>query len=106
MHIPAWTLGDEDEWLGTYSPGDTRNQLHLDDPKLTELVKQRAQRAERGDAGQASIRQFVDAFHDQMYRVYCPEPMMITGSPQRVKGYVPTVRGYGYAMSLVGAWME
>ena len=37
VHIPAWTLGDEDEWLATYTPGDTRNQLHLDEPKLTEL---------------------------------------------------------------------
>ena len=60
VHIPAWTLGDEDEWLATYTPGDTRNQLHLDEPKLTELVNQA--RSAPNEAARAKIvGQFVDA---------------------------------------------
>ena len=42
VHIPVWTLSDEDEWLGAYTPGDTRNQLRLDDPKLTDWSTRRA----------------------------------------------------------------
>ena len=105
VHIPAWTLGDEDEWLATYTPGDTRNQLHLDDPKLTELVNQA--RSAPNEAARAKIvGQFVTAFHDQMFRVYIPGPKMITVTSKRVQGYVPAVRGYGYAIALVNTWLE
>ena len=105
MHIPAWTLGDEDEWLATYTPGDTRNQLHLDDPKLTELVNQT--RSAPNEAARTKIvGQFVTAFHDQMFRVYIPGPKMITVTSKRVQGYVPAVRGYGYAIALVNMWLE
>ena len=102
---PAWTLGDEDEWLATYTPGDTRNQLHLDEPKLTELVQQ-ARSAPNEAARAKLIGQFVTMFHDQMYRVYMPAPKMMTVTSKRVQGYVPPVRGYGYATALVNTWLE
>jgi len=105
VHIPAWTLGDEDEWLATYTPGDTRNQLHLDDPKLTELVNQ-ARSAPNEAARAKLVGQFVTHFHDQMYRVYLPAPKMITVTSKRVQGYVPAVRGYSYATGLVNTWLE
>jgi peptide/nickel transport system substrate-binding protein len=105
VHIPAWTLGDEDEWLATYTPGDTRNQLHLDEPKLTELVQQ-ARSAPNEAARAKLIGQFASMFHDQMYRVYIPAPKMMTVTSRRVQGYVPPVRGYGYATALVNTWLE
>jgi peptide/nickel transport system substrate-binding protein len=105
VHIPAWTLGDEDEWLGAYTPGDTRNQLHLDDPKLTELVQQ-ARSAPNEAARAKLIGQFVTIFHDQMYRVFLPAPRMMTVTSKRVQGYVPPVRGYGYATALVNTWIS
>jgi peptide/nickel transport system substrate-binding protein len=104
-HIPAWTLGDEDEWLGTYLPGDTRNHIHLEDGKITELVKG-ARQARNEETRAAQIRQFVGAFHDQLYRIYLPQPVLLTVVHSRVKGYVPTVRGYSYPVSIVGAWIE
>jgi peptide/nickel transport system substrate-binding protein len=105
VHIPAWTLGDEDEWLGSYTPGDTRNHIHLDDPKLTELV-QRTRSAPNEAARAKLIGQFVTTFHDQLYRVYLPAPKLMTVTSKRVHGYVPPVRGYGYATALVNTWLE
>jgi peptide/nickel transport system substrate-binding protein len=105
VHIPAWTLGDEDEWLATYTPGDTRNQIHLEDGRLTELIH--ATRSAPSEAARAKlIQQFVTTFHDQMFRVYLPAPKMITVTSRRVQGYVPPVRGYGYAVALVNTWLE
>jgi len=31
---------------------------------------------------------------------------MITVTSKRVQGYVPAVRGYGYAIALVNTWLE
>lgn len=105
VHIPAWTLGDEDEWLATYTPGDTRNQIHLEDGRITELVH--AIRGAPTEAARARlIQQFVTTFHEQMFRVYLPAPRMITVTSRRVQGYVPPVRGYGYAVALVNTWLE
>ena len=105
VHIPVWTLGDEDEWLGAYTPGDTRNQLRLDDPKLTELVH-RARGAPNEAARARLVGQFVTKFHDRMYRVFLPAPKMMTVTSKRVQGYVPPVRGHGYAIALVNTWLE
>jgi peptide/nickel transport system substrate-binding protein len=103
-HIPAWTLGGEDEWLDAYTPGDPRNQLHLDDPKLTELVQ--ATRAAPDEAARAKlIHRFITLFHERMYRVYLPAPKMVTVTSKRVQGYVPPTRGYAYATALVNTWL-
>jgi peptide/nickel transport system substrate-binding protein len=105
VHIPAWTLGDEDEWLATYTPGDTRNQIHLDDPKLTDVV--RMSREAPNDVARAKlIGQFVRTFHEQMFRVYLPQPVLLTVISSRVKGYVPAVRGYSYPTMLGNVWLE
>jgi hypothetical protein len=48
----------------------------------------------------------VTTFHDQLYRVYLPAPKLITVTSKRVQGYVPPVRGYGYAIALVNTWLE
>ena len=104
-HIPVWTLGDEGEWLGAYTPGDTRNQLHLDDPKLTELIHE-ARGAPNEAAHARLVGQFVTKFHDRMYRVFLPAPKLMTVASKRVQGYVPPVRGYGYAIALVNTWLE
>jgi peptide/nickel transport system substrate-binding protein len=105
VHIPAWTLGDEDEWLGSYTPGDTRNHIHLADAKITELVQQ-ARSAPNEATRARMIGQFVTTFHDQLYRVYLPAPKLITVTSRRVHGYVPPVRGYGYAVALTNTWLE
>jgi peptide/nickel transport system substrate-binding protein len=105
VHIPNWTLGDEDEWLATYTPGDTRNQIHLDDPKLSDLV--RMSREAPNEAARAKlIGQFVRTFHDRMFRVYLPQPLLLTVVSNKVKGYVPAVRGYTYSTMLENVWLE
>ena len=104
-HIPAWTLGDEDEWLATYLPGDTRNHLHLEDGAVTEVVKS-ARQARNEETRARQTRQFVTMFHDQLYRVYLPQPVLLSVVHARVKGYVPMLRGYSYPASLVGTWLE
>ena len=98
----GWCTSPRGRWAtrtsgsATYTPGDTRNQLHLDDPKITELVQQ-ARGAPNEAARAKLIGQFVTMFHDQLYRVYLPGPKLITVTSKRVQGYVPPVRGYGYA---------
>ena len=105
VHIPAWTLGDEDEWLGAYTPGDTRNHIHVEDGRLTELIRL-ARQAPSEQARAQQIAQFVRTFHENMYRVFLPLPALLTVMSHRVKGYVPSVRGYSYATGLVDVWVE
>lgn len=105
VHIPTWTLGDEDEWLATYTPGDTRNQVHLNEPKITSLV-QGATEASTEQARAKLIGQFVGTFHEQMWRVFLPQAALISVVGNRVKGYALTVRGYTYAPALVNVWLE
>jgi peptide/nickel transport system substrate-binding protein len=105
VHIPAWTLGDEDEWLASYTPGDTRNQMHLDDPRLTELI-QMARGAPTEAARAPLISQFLTVFHDQLYRVFLPAPAHVTVVARRVRGYVPPLRGYSYPTALANVWLE
>ena len=105
VHIPAWTLGDEDEWLATYTPGDTRNQIHLDNRELTDLV------THGREAGSEAMRakligQFVRTFHESMFRVYMPQPVVLTVIGKGVKGYVPPVRGYSYPTALVNVSLQ
>ncbi len=105
VHIPAWTLGEEEEWLASYTPGDTRNQTHLEDGKITELV--RAAREAPNEATRTRlVGQFVRTFHENMWRVFLPQPVRLTVIGSHVKGYVPAVRGYSYANNLVNAWIE
>ena len=105
VHIPAWTLGDEDEWLASYTPGDTRNHIHVNDPQLTELVRQ--SREAPSEAVRAKlIGQFVRTFHENLFRVFLPQPVLLTLIGPRVKGYVPSVRGYSYPTTLVNVWVE
>jgi peptide/nickel transport system substrate-binding protein len=105
VHIPAWTLGAEDEWLATYTPGDTRNQIHLDDPKLTELVLHAREASDEATRARL-IGQFVRIFHDNLYRVFLPQPVVLSAIGPRVKGYVPMVRGYSYPIALTSVWVE
>jgi len=105
VHIPTWTLGEEEEWLGAYLPGDTRNQIHIEDGGLTELIRSSRQ-ASSEQARARYIGQFLRIFHDHMYRVFLPLPSLITVMNARVKGYVPSVRGYSYATTVVDAWVE
>jgi ABC-type transport system substrate-binding protein len=105
VHIPAWTLGDEDEWLATYTPGDTRNQIHVNDPELTDLIR-RAREAPDEAARARLIGQFVRTFHDQLFRVFLPQPVVLSAVSSRVKGYVPMTRGYSYPTALVNVWMD
>jgi peptide/nickel transport system substrate-binding protein len=105
VHIPSWTLGDESEWLLAYTPGDTRNHVHLNDPKVTELVRSAAE-APNEQARSRLIGQFVRTFHAEMYRVFLPAPVLITVAASRVKGYVSPIRGYSYPTALPAAWIE
>jgi len=105
VHIPAWTLGDEDEWLASYTPGDTRNHIHLNDPQITDLV--RTAREAPNEATRARlIGQFVRTFHDNLFRVFLPQPVLITVVSPRVKGYAPPYRGYSYPTMLLNVWVE
>jgi len=105
VHIPTWTLGDEDEWLATYTPGDTRNQIHINEPKVTQLVHGAAE-ASTEAARAKLIGQFVGTFHEQMWRVFLPQAVLLTVISNRVKGYALTIRGYTYAPALVNVWLE
>ena len=105
VHIPTWTLGDEDEWLATYTPGDTRNQIHINEPKITQLVHGAAEASTEAPRAKL-IGQFVGTFHDQMWRVFLPQAALLSVVSNRVKGYVLTIRGYTYAPALVNVWLE
>jgi len=105
VHIPAWTLGDEDEWLASYTPGDTRNHIHANDPKLTELVRQARQASDEATRARLIV-QFVRLFHDNLYRVFLPHPVVLSAIGPRVKGYVPMVRGYSYPTTLPNVRVE
>jgi peptide/nickel transport system substrate-binding protein len=105
VHVPTWTLGDEDEWLATYTPGDTRNQIHINDPKLTQLVHGSAE-ASSEQARAKLVGQFVRTFHEEMWRVFLPQAALITVISNHVKGYALTVRGYTYAPALANVWLE
>jgi peptide/nickel transport system substrate-binding protein len=105
VHIPSWTLGDEDEWLATYTPGDTRNQIHVNDPELTDLVTR--SREATSEATRAKlIGQFVRTFHDSMFRVFLPQPVVLGVIGKGVKGYVHPVRGYSYPTALVNVSLQ
>ena len=65
VHIPTWTLGDEDEWLATYTPGDTRNQIHINDPKITQLVHGAEADGEEHAHGEGVAREAGKAGKDQ-----------------------------------------
>ncbi len=105
VHIPTWTLGEEEEWLASYTPGDTRNHTHLNDPKVTALI--RAAGEATSDAARAKlIGDFLRTFHEQLWRVFLPQPSLITVITSRVKGYVITPRGYTYAQNLVNVWLQ
>jgi ABC-type transport system substrate-binding protein len=105
VHIPPWTLGDEDEWLGAYLPGDTRNQIHLDDPKLNAIVA-RSRSAATHDERRKAIEDFQRYFHEQMYRVFVPKELSIILVKDNVKGYLPKVKGYDFPKHLESAWIE
>ena len=105
VHIPSWILGDESEWLAAYTPGDTRNHVHLNDPKVTELVRA-AREAPTEQARARLIGQFVRLFHSEMYRVFLPAPVLLAVASNHVKGYVPPVRGYSYPTMLPSVWLE
>ena len=98
-------MGDEDEWLATYTPGDTRNQIHINEPKVTQLVHGAAE-ASTEAARAKVIGQFVATFHEQMWRVFLPQAALLTVISNRVKGYALTIRGYTYAPALVNVWLE
>ncbi len=105
VHIPTWTLGEEEEWLGAYLPGDTRNHIHIEDGGLAEVIRSSRQ-APSEPVRARHIGQFLRTFHDNMYRVFLPLPSLITVTNARVKGYVPSVRGYSYATTVVDVWLE
>jgi peptide/nickel transport system substrate-binding protein len=105
VHIPAWTLGDEDEWLAAYTPGDTRNHIHLNDPKLTELVRLAREAPDQATRAKL-IEQFVRSFHDNLFRVFLPQPVVLSAIGPRMKGYVPMARGYSYPTAFVNVWVE
>ncbi|MBI2202670.1 MAG: ABC transporter substrate-binding protein [Candidatus Rokubacteria bacterium] len=105
VHIPSWTLGDEDEWLATYTPGDTRNQIHINEPGVTNLV--RAIREAPSDQARAKgIEEFVQMFHANLWRVFLPAPAILTVTSQRVKGYEVSLRGYSWPAVLVNVSVE
>lgn len=105
VHIPAWTLGDESEWLAAYTPGDTRNHVRIDDPKISDLVRI-ALEAPSEQARAAAIGLFVRTFHAEMYRVFLPAPVLLSVAAGRVKGWAPPVRGYSYPTVLPNVWLE
>jgi len=105
VHIPRWRLGDEDEWLGAYTPGNTRNQMHLDDPTITGLVK--ASREATSDEARArAIGDFLLRFHDQMLRVFLPIEHTVEIYSTALKGYSPKVQGYDHGKRLEAVWLE
>src|SRR5574341_257359 len=93
------------EWIATSTPGDTRNHIHVNDAKLTDLVR-RAREAPDEATRARMIREFVRTFHENMFRVFLPQPAVLSAIAPRVKGYVPPVRGYSYPTALVNVWVE
>ncbi|MBI4082224.1 MAG: ABC transporter substrate-binding protein [Candidatus Lambdaproteobacteria bacterium] len=105
VHIPQWGLGDEDEWLGSYTPGDTRNHTHLNDPETTRLVEQSRNVATIADRTLA-IQSFQRRFHDQMYRVFLPFQNFVLLRRDNVMGFVPKIKGYDFGKRFETVWLE
>jgi peptide/nickel transport system substrate-binding protein len=105
VHIPTWSLGDEDEWLGAYTPGNTRDHIHLDDPKVTALVL--ASRTAPTDEERARvIKEFVRLFHQQMYRAFLPIGYVIEAVNDQVQNYFPKMQGYDTGKSFETVWLK
>ena len=86
---PSMALGDPDEYLWTYAPGDVRNHSHVDDPKLNEMLKKErttVDRAERMKLVQ-EIQKYIAA---EVYRIFLPLETYIGSSQPWVKDFVPS----------------
>ncbi|MBI4082225.1 MAG: ABC transporter substrate-binding protein [Candidatus Lambdaproteobacteria bacterium] len=105
LHIPTWGLGDEDEWLGSYLPGDTRNQIHLQDAKFAEIVA-RSRNAPTLEGRAEAIREFQRAFHDQMLRVFLPIEDFVMLRKRNLMGYAPKMKGYDFGKRFENVWFE
>ena len=105
VHIPGWSLGDEDEWLGAYTPGDTRNHIHLDDPEITALVV-KSRTATTDEARAEAVKAFVRQFHEKLFRVFLPMGYTIEAVSDRVQGYVPKMQGYDTGKLFETVWLK
>jgi ABC-type transport system substrate-binding protein len=105
VFIGQWVLGDEDEWLGSYLPGDTRNQMHLDDPKLNAMVKRSRDAASYAERAQA-IEEFQRYVHENMFRVFLPKELSLLVIKENIKGYAPKVQGYDFAKNFESIWFD
>jgi peptide/nickel transport system substrate-binding protein len=105
VYIPQWVLGDEDEWLGSYLPGDTRNQTHANDPKLNEMVA-RSRSATSLEERRKAIEDFQRYFHEQMFRVFVPKELSILLIKDSIRGYTPKAKGYDFAKNFETIWFE
>ncbi|MBI4082226.1 MAG: ABC transporter substrate-binding protein [Candidatus Lambdaproteobacteria bacterium] len=105
VHIPRWGLGDDDEWLGSYLPGNTRNQTHLNDARINELVA-RSRNGPSYEDRRRAIEEFQRHFHEQMYRVFLPKEMSLIVIKDNIKGYTPKIKGYDFPKHFERVWIE
>jgi len=104
VHAGPWQLAEEQEWLDACLPGNSRNHLHIDDPKLTELIRAAGRTTDEASRTRL-IQQFVRSFHENMYRVYLPLPYQMEVMSSRVKGYKLPVRGANYPLVIATTWL-
>jgi len=104
VHIPGWSLGDEDEWLGAYTPGDTRNHILINDSRVNDIVA-RSRRAPTLEARAAAIQEFVRYFHEQLFRVFLPQGLSVEAAWSHVKNYTPKAT-YDFGKRVEVVWID
>lgn len=104
VHIPGWSLGEEDEWLGAYTPGDTRNHIMLDDPRVNDLVA-KSRSAISPEERAKYVQEFVRLFHQELFRVFLPFGYAVEATYSHVKNYYPKA-AYDHGKRVEIVWVE
>ena len=104
IHIPRWGLGDPDEYLHSYYPGDTRNHSHVDDAKLNQMID--AQRAEANKEKRIKIALDMQLYlAEQAYRLYLPLQHYFSPNQPWVKDLMGAGR-YDVGKSFRFVWLD
>ncbi|GBD11854.1 Heme-binding protein A [bacterium HR23] len=104
VHIPGWSLGEEDEWLGAYTPGDTRNHILLNDPRVNDIVA-KSRSATSPEERAKYVKEFVFLFHRELFRVFLPYGFTVEAAYGHVKNYYPKA-AYDHGKRVEIVWVE
>jgi len=102
---PQTTFMEADNYLTPYyTPGEPKNQSHVNDPVLTDLLVRQRRTIDTGKRREviAEIQRYLAR---QQYYVVMPSAVAITVWEGAVKNYAPNL-GYDYGGRLSAAWLD